>query len=45
MARQVAVKAKYRLWVTAAERDAIAGVLQTCPGQPLPVDPPPAVAG
>ncbi|WP_250556292.1 HNH endonuclease family protein [Pseudonocardia lacus] len=45
VARQVAVKAKYSLWVTAAERDAIAGVLGTCPGQPLPTDPPPAVTG
>ncbi len=31
--RQVEVKAKYRLWVTPAERDAIARVLGTCPGQ------------
>ncbi|WP_345605652.1 HNH endonuclease family protein [Pseudonocardia adelaidensis] len=38
VARQVAVKAKYRLWVTAAERDAIAGVLGACPGQELPPD-------
>lgn len=38
VARQVAVKAKYRLWVTAAERDAIAGILGGCPGQPLPPD-------
>jgi hypothetical protein len=45
VARQVAVKAKYGLWVTAAERDAIARVLGGCPGQPLPADPPPAVAG
>ena len=45
VARQVAVKAKYSLWVTAAERDAIAGVLGGCPGQPLPADPPPAVTG
>ena len=36
VARQVAVKAKYRLWVTSAERDAIAGVLSRCPGEPLP---------
>ncbi|TQJ06970.1 uncharacterized protein DUF1524 [Lapillicoccus jejuensis] len=36
VARQVAVKAAYRLTVTAAERDAIARVLQSCPGQPLP---------
>ena len=38
VARQVAVKAKYRLWVTAAERDAIARVLSDCPGQELPPD-------
>lgn len=36
VARQVAVKQKYRLWVTPAEREAIAGVLSTCPGQALP---------
>jgi hypothetical protein len=36
VARQVAVKTRYRLWVTAAERDAIARVLTACPGQPLP---------
>ena len=36
VARQVAVKTKYRLWVTTAERDAIAGVLAGCPGQELP---------
>ena len=33
---QVNVKAKYGLWVTPAERDAIDTVLNTCPGQPLP---------
>jgi hypothetical protein len=38
VARQVAVKTKYRLWVTAAERDAIAAVLSACPGQELPPD-------
>lgn len=38
VARQVAVKAKYRLWVTAAERDAVARVLTSCPGQALPPD-------
>jgi hypothetical protein len=38
VARQVAVKARYRLWVTAAERDAIKGVLAGCPGQALPTD-------
>lgn len=36
VARQVAVKAKYKLWVTTAERAAIAGVLSKCPKQPLP---------
>ena len=45
VARQVAVKAKYGLWVTAAERDAINRVLGRCPGQPLPADPPAAVTG
>jgi Protein of unknown function (DUF1524) len=36
VARQVAVKARYGLWVTLAERDAIARVLDGCPGEPLP---------
>lgn len=36
VARQVAVKAKYRMWVTAAEKAAIAGVLARCPSYPLP---------
>lgn len=36
VARQVAVKRKYGLWVTAAERAAMARVLATCPSQPLP---------
>ena len=39
VARQVAVKAKYRLWVTQAEHDAMNGILAGCPGQPLPSDP------
>lgn len=30
VARQTAVKAKYNLWVTQAEHDAIAGILATC---------------
>nr|WP_328796695.1 HNH endonuclease family protein [Marisediminicola senii] len=34
VARQVSVKATYRLWVTRAERDAMQRVLATCPGQP-----------
>ena len=36
VARQVAVKARYGLWVTAAERDAMTRVLQACPSQRLP---------
>ena len=39
VARQVAVKTKYRLWVTQAEHDAMNGILASCPGQPLPADP------
>lgn len=36
VALQTAVKAKYDLWMTAAEKDAVAGVLSTCPDQPAP---------
>lgn len=36
VARQVAVKAKYQLWVTAAEKSAIQRVLSACPQQRLP---------
>lgn len=36
VARQIAVKAAYALWVTPAEHDAMAGVLASCPGEPLP---------
>ncbi|WP_166844547.1 DUF1524 domain-containing protein [Isoptericola sp. BMS4] len=36
VARQVAVKQAYELWVTQAEHDAIARVLDTCPGEELP---------
>ncbi len=39
VARQVAVKAAYGLWVTPPERDAIARVLGTCPGDPCPSAP------
>jgi uncharacterized protein DUF1524/excalibur calcium-binding domain-containing protein len=38
VARQIAVKAKYGLWVTPPERDAMARVLSSCPRQPLPRD-------
>lgn len=36
VARQIAVKARYALWVTPAEKDAMHEVLATCPGHPLP---------
>jgi hypothetical protein len=36
VARQIAVKHRYGLSVTAAERDAMVRVLTACPGQPLP---------
>ncbi len=35
VARQIAVKAKYGLWVKPAERDAMARVLATCPNEPV----------
>jgi hypothetical protein len=38
VARQVTVKAKYRLSVTSAEKDAMTRVLGTCPGQPATPD-------
>ncbi len=36
VARQIAVKQKYNLWITAAERDTMVDVLASCPGQMLP---------
>ena len=36
VARQIAVKKKYSLWVTQAEKGAIKRVLSTCPDQKLP---------
>ncbi|MFD4834350.1 HNH endonuclease family protein [Streptomyces uncialis] len=36
VARQVAVKRKYRLWVTVPERSAMRRVLDGCPSEPLP---------
>lgn len=36
VARQVAVKKKYSLWVTSPEKDAIKRVLSACPKQKLP---------
>ena len=37
VARQIAVKTKYHLWVTAAESGAMATVLGACPDQVLPI--------
>mgnify|MGYP003556912490 CR=1 FL=1 len=36
VARQVSVKLKYSLWVTAAEKTAIERILKNCPSEPLP---------
>ena len=36
VARQIAVKRKYHLWVTAAEKSAMSSVLATCPAFKLP---------
>lgn len=36
VARQIAIKRTYDLWVTAAEKNAMARVLQSCPQQALP---------
>ncbi|WP_329181922.1 HNH endonuclease family protein [Streptomyces sp. NBC_01477] len=38
VARQIAVKAKYRLWVSTAEKAAISKVLGGCHGQALPTE-------
>ncbi len=50
VARQVAVKVQYGVWVTQAEKNAMATVLSDCPAEPLPggvvaVLPPPVVTG
>ncbi len=37
IARQIAVKQKYKLWVTSAEKDAMAHVLSSCQFQTLPL--------
>ncbi len=34
VARQLSVKYKYHLWLTQAEHDAIAGILEVCPNEP-----------
>lgn len=45
VARQVAVKVRYHLWVTAAEREAVQRILRGCPGQPLPTARPVPLGG
>ena len=44
VARQVSVKAKYEVWVTAAERDAMVRVLSGCPDQGLLTSSAPTIA-
>jgi hypothetical protein len=36
VARQIAVKAKYSLWVTLAEKNAMTSILSKCPQQLIP---------
>ncbi len=38
VARQIGIKAKYQLWMTDAEKEAIKRVLSTCTDQPVPAD-------
>jgi len=38
IAQQIAVKAKYSLWVTAPEKEAMSRILATCPKQLLPTN-------
>jgi hypothetical protein len=45
VARQTAVKARYGVWVTAAEKDAVRRVLATCPGQRVPTSAPVPLGG
>lgn len=38
VARQIAVKSKYDLWITQAEKNAIKRLLNSCPNQVLPIE-------
>ena len=38
VARQIAVKSRYKLWVTQAEKDAMKQVLKRCPDQTVPTE-------
>ncbi len=40
IARQIAVKSKYQLWVTQAEHSVMKKIVATCPAQPLPIEQP-----
>jgi hypothetical protein len=44
VARQIAVKRRYNLWLTRPEKDAMLRVLKNCPGETLPGDGDPASA-
>jgi hypothetical protein len=37
IARQIAIKQKYTLWVTPPEHEAMQNILSSCPSQPLPI--------
>jgi len=37
IARQIAVKKQYKLWITSSEKEAMLRVLSTCPDQRLPI--------
>jgi Protein of unknown function (DUF1524) len=37
VARQIAIKVKYHLWVTPSEHDAMQNILNSCPAQVLPI--------
>lgn len=45
VARQIAIKAKYRLWVTPGEYQAMAKILTSCPEQALPREAQPQTLG
>lgn len=38
IARQIAVKLRYELWITQSEKSAMSDVLTTCPNQVLPIE-------
>ena len=44
VARQIAVKIKYQLWLTLTEKASMTAVLTTCPDESLPTEDSPGVA-